>query len=123
VLPQLWLALALELLRWHTQGDWNSRLRSGQTWSGPEMALHLTSARCFGTGAKGVPPPRGLLDATGDEELLALLFEMEVAMVRAEDDPPPNTRYIAVRTGMRFGKTSLTARHGRDLARAIAECR
>jgi hypothetical protein len=28
-----------------------------------------------------------------------------------------------VRTGKRYGKTSLTARHGRDLARAIAECR
>ena len=28
-----------------------------------------------------------------------------------------------MRTGKRYGKTSLTARHGRDLARAIAECR
>jgi hypothetical protein len=28
-----------------------------------------------------------------------------------------------VRTGKRYGKTSLTAHHGRDLARAIAECR
>jgi hypothetical protein len=28
-----------------------------------------------------------------------------------------------VRTGKRYSKTSLTARHGRDLARAIAECR
>jgi hypothetical protein len=28
-----------------------------------------------------------------------------------------------VRTGKRYGKTSLTARHSRDLARAIAECR
>ena len=38
-------------------------------------------------------------------------------------DLPPNTRHIAVRTGKRYGKTSLTARHERDLARAIAECR
>ncbi len=44
-------------------------------------------------------------------------------MLRAEVDPPPNTRHIAVRTGKRYGKTSLTAQHGRDLARAIAECR
>lgn len=36
---------------------------------------------------------------------------------------PPNTRHVAVRTGKRYGKTSLTARYGRDLARAIAECR
>jgi hypothetical protein len=28
-----------------------------------------------------------------------------------------------VRTGKRYGQTSLIARHGRDLARAIAECR
>ena len=84
------------------------------------MGLHLTQPRRFGTGAKGVLPPRGLLDGTGDEEMLALLFEMEVTMVRAEVDPPPNTRHIAVRTGTRYGRTSLTARHGRDLARAAA---
>jgi hypothetical protein len=30
------------LSRWHAQGDLNSRLRIG-----PEMALYLTSARCF----------------------------------------------------------------------------
>jgi hypothetical protein len=68
-------------------------------------------------------PPQALLDGTGDAELLALLFEMDVTMLRAEVDPPPNTRHIAVRTGKRYGKTSLTAWHGRDLARAIAECR
>lgn len=44
-------------------------------------------------------------------------------MVRAEVAPPPNTRHIAGRTGKCYGKTSLTARHRRDLARAIAECR
>ena len=43
--------------------------------------------------------------------------------MRAEVALPPNTRHLAVRTGKRYGKTSLTARHGRDLARAIAECR
>jgi hypothetical protein len=82
-----------------------------------------TPPRRFGAGAKGGLPPRGLLDGTGDEELLALPLEMEVTMVRAEVDPPPNTRHIAVRTGKRYGKTSLTAKHGRDLTRAIAECR
>jgi hypothetical protein len=65
---------------------------------------------------------RGLgTDGTGDEELLALLWEMEILMLRAEVDPPPNTRHIAVRTGKRYGKTSLTAHHGRDLARATAQ--
>ena len=55
--------------------------------------------------------------------MLARLFEAPVAVERAGVAPPPNTRHIAVRTGKRYGKTSLTARHGRDLARAIAECR
>jgi hypothetical protein len=68
-------------------------------------------------------PPQALIDGTGDEELLALLFEMDITMLRAQVDPPPNTRHLAVRTGKRYGKTSLIARHERDLARAIAECR
>ena len=97
VLPQLWRALALELSRWQAGGDWNSRLRIGLTGSGPEMALHLTQPRRFGTGAKGALPPRRLLDATGDEELLALLFEMEVTMLAALVDPPPKARHITVR--------------------------
>jgi hypothetical protein len=123
VLPQLWRALAQELVRWHAQGDWNSRLRIGQIGKDAEMALYLTSARRFGAPATGMLPPQTLLDGTGDEELHALLFEMDITMLRAEVDPPPNTRHIAVRTGKRYGKTCLTARHGRDLARAIAECR
>ena len=66
-------------------------------------------------------PPQALIDGTGDEELHALLFEMDILMLRAEVNPPPHTRHIAVRTGKRYGKTSLTARHGRDLARASAQ--
>jgi hypothetical protein len=87
------------------------------------MALYLTQPRRFGAPATGMLPPQALIDGTGDEELHARLFEMDVLMLRAEVDPPPNTHHLAVRTGKRYGKTSLTARHGRDLARAIAECR
>lgn len=105
------------------RGDWNSRLRIGQTNSRPEMALYLTQPQRFGAPATGMLPPQALLDGTGDAELLALLWEMEVTMLHAEVDPPPNTCHIAVRTGKRYGKTSLTAYHGRDLARVIAECR
>ena len=79
--------------------------------------------RHFGAPIAGALPPRVLLDATADEELLARLFEARVAVERAEVEPPPNTRHIAVRTGKRYDKTSQTAQHGRDLARAIAECR
>lgn len=49
-----------------------------------------------------------------DAGLLARLFETPVAVERAEVAPPPTTRHIAVRTGKRYGKTSLTARHGRE---------
>jgi hypothetical protein len=123
VLPHLWRALAEELARWQSGGAWNSRLRIGPVGSGPEMALYLTQPRRFGAPATGALPPRVLLDATADAELLARLFEAPVTVERAEVAPPPNTRHIAVRTGKRYGKTSLTARHGRDLSRAIAECR
>lgn len=54
------------------------------------------------------------MDATADEKLLARLFEASVAVELAEFAPPPNTRDIAVRTGKRYGKRSLTARHGRE---------
>jgi hypothetical protein len=123
VLPQLWRALAGELSRWRAGMGWNSRLRIGLVGSEPETALYPTQPRRFGRPTTGAPPPQALIDGTGDAELLALLFEMEVTMLRAEVAPPPNTRHLAVRTGKRYGKTSLTARHGRDLARAIAECR
>jgi hypothetical protein len=123
VLPQLWRALAGEMSRWQAGVDWNSRLRIGPVGSSSEMALFLTEPRHFGAPAKGALPPQALLDGTGDAELLALLFETPVTMLSAEVAPPPNIRHIAVRTGKRYGKTSLTARHGRDLVRAIAECR
>ena len=114
VLPQLWRALAGELSRWQSGVDWNSRLRISRTARGPEMALYLTEPRRFGAPATGLLPPRALLDGTGDEGLHALLFETSVTMLSAEVAPPPNTRHIAVRTGKRYGKTSLTARHGRE---------
>src|SRR5262245_18130097 len=41
VLPQLWRALAEELTRWQSGGNWNSRLRIGPVGSSPEMALSV----------------------------------------------------------------------------------
>src|ERR1051326_6357006 len=61
-------------------------------------------------------------DACGDLER-AVSYPKGEEFLRADVEPPPNTRHNAVRTGKRYGKTSLTARHGQDLARAIAECR
>src|SRR5215469_1758435 len=83
VLPHLWLALALELSRGPTGGDWTAarrwpdaeRPRDGAL---PHAATPLWRAR------HGHAAPQVLLDGTGDEELLALLFEMDVLMLRAK---------------------------------------
>jgi hypothetical protein len=73
LLQQLRRARAQELSRWLAQGDWNSRLRVGQTGRGSERALYLTQPRRFGAREAEVLPPQALLDATGDEEVLARL--------------------------------------------------
>src|SRR5262249_40427692 len=123
VLPHLWRALTRELSFYQQGGEWNSCLRLGLVARSCEIALYLTRPRRFGLPRQGRLPPQVLLDATADKELLVRLFEAPVEVVRTEVKPPPHTRHIAVRTGKRYSKTSLTARHGRDLARAIAECR
>jgi hypothetical protein len=128
VLPHVWHALAGELVQWQRGGDWNSRVRIGPATVSGEWALHITEPLQFGESDEhpGNLPPRVVLDATADEELLALLFDgAPVRIERAEVPPPPHTRHVAVRTGKRYGKVSqATGRHHeRDLARTIAECR
>ena len=71
-------------MRWQAGVDWNSRLRIGSIGSGPEIALYLTSARLFGAPATGPLPPRTLIDGTGDEELKAMLFEMDITRLGAK---------------------------------------
>ena len=46
----------------------------------------------------------GYLDATGDEELLALLFEMGSRMLAALVDPPPKARHITVARAFNKGE-------------------
>jgi hypothetical protein len=122
VLPRVWQALANEAVAWSQGREWNSLLRIKPASGAGEMALCITEPRIL---CPNQPlPPVVLLDATADEELLHRLFGMKVLLEREDTvPPPPHMRHIAVRTGKRYDKTSLTARHGRDLARAIAECR
>ncbi|HEU5375523.1 MAG TPA: hypothetical protein VFV38_08805 [Ktedonobacteraceae bacterium] len=134
ILPHLINAFDRELLKWD-QGngpEWNSYLRIGPSVNG--YALWVTNPLRFGKGEKELPP-RIILDATADEELLQLLLKDEqVQIQRAEVKTPDTLLHVAVRTGKRYGKRALcTKRRGngtnrkkeenKDLKRAIAECR
>jgi primase-polymerase (primpol)-like protein len=122
VLPHIVAALLAELVKWQRGAKWNSCLRIGP---GPHSwALFLSERLRFTPGEQGLPA-RVILDATADAEILSRLFGEQVQLSQAQIDPPPGTRHLAVRTGKRYGKTSLcaTRRDGKrpDLARAIAE--
>jgi len=133
VLPHIWHGLYGELLKWQRGGEWNSRLRIGPFRQG-EWALHITTPLQFGQRDGEPLPPRVLLDATADAEILSHLFGCPVDIQREDVAPPPHTRHVAVRTGKRYGKVSMTPpRSGdgdaeqmswqRSVARAAAEIR
>jgi len=125
VLPHILVALLSELVKWQHGQPWNSCLRIGPGAHG--YALSITERRSFSPSEQGLPA-RAILDATADAELLSRLFGEQIALEQADIEPPPGTRHIAVRTGKRYGKVSLTAKRkdsspNRDLQRAIAEAR
>lgn len=134
ILPHLINAFDRELLCWE-QGngpDWNSYLRIGPSPRG--YALFVTNPLRFGQQEGKALPPRIILDATADEELLQLLLKDEqVEIRRAQVQTPDSLLHVAVRTGKRYGKRALCTRRwrkddgqqpaNRDLKRAIAECR
>jgi hypothetical protein len=125
VLPHILVALVSELTKWQRGQAWNSCLRIGPGTHG--HALYITERLRFSPGEAGLPA-RAVLDATADAEILSRLFGEQIQMEQADIDPPPGTRHIAIRTGKRYGKMSLTTRRkdgspNRDLARAIAEAR
>lgn len=125
ILPHILVALLHELVKWQRGHAWNSCLRIGPGTQG--WALYLSERRRFTPGELGMPA-RAILDATADAEILGLLFGEEIALQQAEITPPPGTHHVAVRTGKRYGKVSLTLqrkddRPNRDLQRAIAEAR
>jgi putative DNA primase/helicase len=124
VLPHLVAALFRELPQWEQGQPWNSLLRLGPGRHG--WSVFLTEPLTFTPDEAGHHPPRLVLDATADPELLQLLHGM-VKIERAEVQAPPGMRHIAVRTGKRYGKRSLCIRRKDgsqpDLLRALAECR
>ncbi len=132
VLPHLISALDQELFKWDEgRGtQWNSRLRLGNGSHG--YALYITEPLTFTPGDNGLPV-RVILDATADEELLSLHMGEEITLERAHVDPPQGMQHIAVRTGKRYGKTSLCfdATKPRErqksreanIKRVVAECR
>jgi hypothetical protein len=118
ILPRLVRGLERELPRWLGGGEWNSRLHvlNGR--------LHLLEPRRFSL-AEGEVLPLAILDATADGMLLSLLLGGPVCVERGEIEPPPGMRHIAVRTGKRYPKYSLTeAKHKEEsLARVVKEVR
>ncbi len=124
-LPHLLKALMAELAKWQRGEPWNSCLRIGPGAHG--WALYITERLDFIAGEDGQLPTRAILDATADAEILSLRFHERIELVKGEIEPPPGTRHIAVRSGKRYGKTSLCARRKNgsrpDLQRVIAECR
>lgn len=130
VLPHILVALHKEKDQWQQNTDWNSCLRVGPSPQG--WALHITERLTFTPGEQGLPS-RAILDATADADILSLLFKEQITIERAQIDPPPDTRHIAVRTTpkgipKRYGKTALTrgvkdGKINHNLKRAIAEAR
>ena len=127
LMPHLLRAFMSELVRWQHGQEWNSCLRVGAS-HGTEYRLYITEPLQFVPDKEGHVPPVVLLDATADEEVHSRLFGRKINIARADIGPAPGTQHIAVRTGKRYGKTSLTTKRkdgkpNRDLQRAIAEVR
>ena len=126
LMPHILRAFMAELVKWQRGQDWNSCLRIGPAAHGPGYALFITEPLEFTPGKDGTLPPTILADATADEEIHSRLFGRKLKIERAPIDPAPGVRHIAVRTGKRYGKTSLTTKRkdgspNKDLQRAIAE--
>jgi hypothetical protein len=108
VLPVLYHAFLGELLQWKSGNAWNSRMRLGPTKTG-EWGIKITKRLQFGLGKDAVLPPLVVLDGTADPEIYGRLFnDVPVNVARADVPPPPHTKHIAVRTGKRYGKVSMT---------------
>lgn len=128
LMPHLLQAFMAELVRWQKGENWNSLIRIGPAIHGGGYALYITQPLQFTPGKDGTLPPTILLDATADQEIHSRLFGRPLKINRVEVDPAPGTRHIAIRSGKRYGKTSLTTKRkdgsaNKDLQRSIAECR
>lgn len=111
ITPHLLSALIAELPKWQKGDEWNSRIRISNGKEG--WALRIIEPRRFNLGEDECLP-LVVLDATADETIFSLLFGTTIEIEREEIDLPPHTQHIAVRTGKRYGKLSLTARKHKD---------
>lgn len=126
LMPHLLQAFMPEIARWQRGHDWNSLVRIGPAAHGPGYALYITEPLQFTAEEDSKLPPTILLDATANQEVHSRLLGRKLKIERTEVSTAPDTRHIAIRSGKRYGKTSLTTRRkdgspNRDLQRAIAE--
>lgn len=106
ILPRIVKALWTELPRWRSGRAWNSRLHMTAD------KLHILEPQRFNL-ADGESLPLVILDATAHEGLFKRVFGSDIRVERTEEVlPPPRMRHIAVRTGKRYGKMSLTGSKG-----------
>jgi hypothetical protein len=125
ILPHIWLALTSERDVWQSGQEWNSCLRvAPYSKGGEQWAFYVTDRLHYG-GKKQMPLT--LLDATPPpKSVLEAIFKRKVSQIHEVQAPPPaSMRHLAVRTGARYGITSLTAKglQNRDITRAIAQAR
>jgi len=128
ILPLLLNALLQELVKWQKELEWNSLVRIGPAIHGGGYALFITEPLQIPSGKEGKTPPITILDATADPDILGRMLGKKLKIHRVEMNPAPGTQHIAVRSGKRYGKTSLTAKledgsPSKHLTRAIKECR
>lgn len=110
VLPFLLSALADELSAWQRGGAWNSRIRIACHLDKREdWALRILEPLRFPENSGEPLPPRVLLDATANPDLLRRIGWENAEIVHEEIIPPPNMRHIAVRTGKRYSKGSMVS--------------
>ncbi len=126
ILPHIIKGFTDELVKWQRGKEWNSCIRIGPAKCGEGNSLYITEVRKFkkcvkrdtllekleeGEEPEKIPlPPIVLLDATADKEIHGRIFEAGIDIHRIEMQPAPGTQHIAVRTGKRYGKVSLTTR-------------
>jgi hypothetical protein len=128
LLPHILIALLQEFVKWQKGEEWNSLMRIGPASHRNGFSLYITEPMQITPDEEGYTPPVILLDATADEEIHSRILGRKLKMHRAEVDPAPGTKHIAIRSGKRYGKTALTTERkdgkpNRDLQRTIAEVR
>jgi len=110
ILPHLIKALADELVKWQSGGQWNSRIQVKRDPTG-EVATYITEPRQLIAPKGEIFPTFVHLDAYVDETIHKLLFGKELKILRTPINPAPGMEHLGVRDDNFYGKTALTAVH------------